>query len=84
MPGWRMRLCFGQGMVEGIGRELSGLWGHGSGSHWQPGADGMCLHTIILDPSDAGRIFIAWGVSNGRWREELAAYQSWTEVGTYS
>jgi hypothetical protein len=33
-------------------QELSGLRGHGSGPHWQPGAGGMCLHTIILDPSD--------------------------------
>ncbi len=40
-------------------QELSGLRKHGSGPHWQPGAGGMCLHTVILDPSDAGRIFIA-------------------------
>jgi len=40
-------------------QELSGLRGHGSGPGWQPGAGGMCLHTIILDPSDPGRIFIA-------------------------
>lgn len=26
---------------------------------WQPGAGGMCLHTIILDPNDANRIIIA-------------------------
>jgi photosystem II stability/assembly factor-like uncharacterized protein len=39
--------------------ELSGLRGHGSGPHWQPGAGGMCLHTVILDPSDPKRIFIA-------------------------
>ncbi len=39
--------------------ELSGLRKHGSGPHWQPGAGGMCLHTIILDPADPGRIFIA-------------------------
>jgi photosystem II stability/assembly factor-like uncharacterized protein len=39
--------------------ELSGLRGHGSGSQWQPGAGGLCLHTIILDPSDPNRIFIA-------------------------
>jgi photosystem II stability/assembly factor-like uncharacterized protein len=38
--------------------ELSGLRGHGTGPHWQPGAGGMCLHTIILDPA-ANRIFIA-------------------------
>ena len=40
-------------------QELSGLRGHGSGPHWQPGAGGMCLHTIILDPSNANRIFTA-------------------------
>jgi photosystem II stability/assembly factor-like uncharacterized protein len=40
-------------------QELSGLRGHGSGPAWQPGAGGMCLHTIILDPSNRERIFIA-------------------------
>jgi photosystem II stability/assembly factor-like uncharacterized protein len=40
-------------------RELPGLRGHGSGSAWQPGAGGMCLHTIIQDPSDPKRMFIA-------------------------
>ncbi len=40
-------------------QELSGLRSHGSGPNWQPGAGGMCLHTIILDPSDPQRIFIA-------------------------
>jgi BNR/Asp-box repeat protein len=39
--------------------ELSGLRGHGTGARWQPGAGGMCLHTIILDPQDAGRIYVA-------------------------
>jgi len=39
--------------------ELAGLRGHGSGPKWQPGAGGMCLHTILLDPSDPGRIYIA-------------------------
>ncbi len=40
-------------------QELSGLRGHGSGPSWQPGAGGMCLHTIVLDPSNPDRIFIA-------------------------
>jgi photosystem II stability/assembly factor-like uncharacterized protein len=40
-------------------QELSGLRGHGTGPKWQPGAGGMCLHTIILDPSQPNRIFIA-------------------------
>jgi photosystem II stability/assembly factor-like uncharacterized protein len=39
--------------------ELSGLRGHGTGPKWQPGAGGMCLHTIVLDPSDPQRIYIA-------------------------
>jgi photosystem II stability/assembly factor-like uncharacterized protein len=40
-------------------RELSGLRGHGSGPSWQPGAGGMCLHTIILDPANPQRMYIA-------------------------
>jgi photosystem II stability/assembly factor-like uncharacterized protein len=40
-------------------RELAGLRGHGTGPNWQPGAGGMCLHSIILDPSNPERIYIA-------------------------
>ena len=40
-------------------QELSGLRGHESGSSWMPGAGGMCLHTIVLDPSNAGRMYVA-------------------------
>jgi len=39
--------------------ELPGLREHGSGSSWQPGAGGMCLHTIVVDPTDPKRIFVA-------------------------
>ena len=39
--------------------EMPGLRGHGSGPHWQPGAGGLCLHTILLDPSNPKRMFIA-------------------------
>jgi hypothetical protein len=39
--------------------ELSGLRQHPSADSWQPGAGGMCLHTIIVDPSDRNRIFTA-------------------------
>ncbi|MCW3061656.1 MAG: hypothetical protein JWQ02_3477 [Capsulimonas sp.] len=38
--------------------ELSGLRA-AKGPLWQPGAGGMCLHTIILDPADPRRIFVA-------------------------
>ena len=40
-------------------QELPGLRGHGTGPKWQPGAGGMCLHSVILDPSNPNRIFIA-------------------------
>jgi photosystem II stability/assembly factor-like uncharacterized protein len=39
--------------------EVSGLRQHGSGPAWQPGAGGMCLHTILLDPKDAARLLVA-------------------------
>jgi len=39
--------------------ELSGLRGHGTGAQWQPGAGGMCLHTVILDPSNRERMYVA-------------------------
>ena len=39
--------------------ELSGLRGHGSGPKWAPGAGGMCLHTILIDPSNHERMYIA-------------------------
>jgi photosystem II stability/assembly factor-like uncharacterized protein len=43
----------------GSWHELSGLRGHGSGPSWQPGAGGMCLHTILLDPEDPARMLVA-------------------------
>ncbi|HEU4988487.1 MAG TPA: exo-alpha-sialidase [Gemmatimonadaceae bacterium] len=39
--------------------ELSGLRGHGTGPRWAPGAGGMCLHTILIDPKNPQRMFIA-------------------------
>ncbi len=39
--------------------ELSGLRNHSSGQHWAPGAGGLCLHTILQDPKNAQRMFIA-------------------------
>jgi photosystem II stability/assembly factor-like uncharacterized protein len=55
--------------------ELSGLRGHGSGSSWQPGAGGMCLHTIIVDPSNRDRIFVAISAA-GVFRSDDAG-QTW-------
>jgi hypothetical protein len=58
--------------------ELAGLRGHGTGPQWQPGAGGMGLHTIILDPNNANRIFIAISAA-GAFRSEDAG-QTWTPI----
>jgi hypothetical protein len=39
--------------------ELSGLRGHTTGPNWQPGAGGMCLHTILQHPTDPNRLYVA-------------------------
>ena len=53
-----MRRCSAPPMVENPGQSFPDC-AHGSGPSWQPGAGGLCLHTIILDPVDPQRIFIA-------------------------
>ncbi len=65
-------------------QELSGLRGHGTGPMWQPGAGGMCLHTIILDPSNPNRIFIAISAA-GAFRTDDGG-KTWTPInrGLYS
>ena len=40
-------------------QELAGLRRHGTGASWMPGAGGMCLHSIVLDPGNEKRMFIA-------------------------
>jgi photosystem II stability/assembly factor-like uncharacterized protein len=39
--------------------ELAGLRGHGTGPQWSPGAGGMGLHTILIDPTNPKRLYIA-------------------------
>jgi photosystem II stability/assembly factor-like uncharacterized protein len=51
--------------------ELAGLRRHPSADSWQPGAGGMCLHTIIVDPTDANRIVCAISAA-GAFRSEDA------------
>ena len=58
--------------------ELSGLRTHGSGPHWQPGAGGMCLHTILLHPTDEQRIFAAISAA-GAFRSDDGG-GSWTAI----
>ena len=59
-------------------QELSGLRGHGTGPKWQPGAGGMCLHTVILDPANPGRIFIAISAA-GAFRTDDGG-KTWTPI----
>ena len=58
--------------------ELSGLRGHGTGPQWQPGAGGMCLHTILLDPLNKSRIFIAISAA-GAFRSDDAG-KTWKPI----
>ena len=58
-------------------RELPGLR-EAKGHLWQPGAGGMCLHTILLDPSNPSRIFVAISAA-GAFRSEDAG-QTWRPI----
>jgi photosystem II stability/assembly factor-like uncharacterized protein len=40
-------------------QELPGLRTHGTSADWNPGAGGLCLHTILIDPTNPDRLFIA-------------------------
>jgi photosystem II stability/assembly factor-like uncharacterized protein len=59
-------------------QELSGLRLHTSGPSWQPGAGGMCLHTIIQDPGNPNRIFIAISAA-GAFRTDDAG-ETWQPI----
>ena len=39
-------------------REVSGLSGHPTRSQWQPGLGGLCLHSIVLDPTQQERMWV--------------------------
>jgi photosystem II stability/assembly factor-like uncharacterized protein len=58
--------------------ELSALRGHGTGPKWQPGAGGMCLHTIILDRKNPNRIYIAISAA-GAFRSDDAG-KTWKPI----
>jgi photosystem II stability/assembly factor-like uncharacterized protein len=63
---------------------MPGLRGHGTGPDWQPGAGGMCLHSIILDPTNPERIYIAISAA-GAFRSDDGG-KSWKPInkGLYS
>ena len=58
--------------------ELSGLRKHTSGPSWQPGAGGMCLHTILLDPIHPDRMYVAISAA-GAFRTDDAG-QTWLPI----
>ncbi len=39
--------------------ELSGLQAHPSRPMWMPGAGGLCLHSIVVDPQSPDRLWVA-------------------------
>ncbi len=62
----------------GSWQELSGLRGHGTGPKWQPGAGGMCLHTIVIDPTNPKRMYVAISAA-GAFRTEDAG-ETWQPI----
>jgi photosystem II stability/assembly factor-like uncharacterized protein len=58
--------------------ELSGLRQHDTGPHWQPGAGGMCLHTIVIDPKNPERIYVAISAA-GAFRSDDAG-KTWKPI----
>jgi photosystem II stability/assembly factor-like uncharacterized protein len=38
---------------------VEGLYNHPHRTQWMPGGGGLCLHTILPDPSDKQRLFVA-------------------------
>jgi photosystem II stability/assembly factor-like uncharacterized protein len=59
-------------------KELPGLRTHRTAAEWAPGAGGLCLHTIILDPSNPDRIFAAIS-SAGAFRSDDAG-ETWKAI----
>jgi len=60
--------------------ELPGLRTHRTAAGWQPGAGGLCLHTIVLDPRHAGRMFVAISAA-GAFRSDDAGL-SWRAINS--
>jgi photosystem II stability/assembly factor-like uncharacterized protein len=58
--------------------ELPGLREHRTASQWSPGAGGLCLHTILIDPNNADRMFIAISAA-GAFRTDDGG-MSWTPI----
>ena len=59
-------------------QEMAGLRGHGTGPKWSPGAGGMGLHTIVQDPKNPNRMYIAISAA-GAFRTDDGG-KSWTAI----
>jgi photosystem II stability/assembly factor-like uncharacterized protein len=64
--------------------ELSGLRGHGTGPKWSPGAGGMCLHTILIDPTNHARIYVAISAAGAFRSDDAGATWKAITKGLYS
>jgi photosystem II stability/assembly factor-like uncharacterized protein len=59
-------------------QEMKGLTSHPSRERWQPGAGGLCLHTILLDPDNANRMWV--GISAVGVFRTLDGGETWETV----
>ena len=59
-------------------KELPGLRDHRTGSQWAPGAGGMCLHTIVIDPKNPQRLYVAISAA-GAFRSDDGG-QTWKTI----
>ena len=88
MPASKTRRFFARPTAARRGMSCQVCEAHGSGPRWQPGAGGMCLHTIILDPTnpDANlhRDFRRRCVPDRRRRRDVAADQSRSALRAHS
>ena len=58
-PGSRTRRCSDRPTAARAGTSCPGLRGHAPAPTGSPARAGMCLHTILLDPTDPRRMYIA-------------------------
>jgi photosystem II stability/assembly factor-like uncharacterized protein len=71
-PGVLFRSADGASTFEPV----MGLIEHPTREHWQPGAGGMCCHSIQLDPSDPKRLYVGISAA-GVFRTEDGG-ETWT------
>jgi hypothetical protein len=64
--------------------ELAGLRATGSGPSWQPGGGGLCLHTILLDPANAARMFVAISAAGVFRSDDAGETWRWSNRGLKS